>query len=174
MSPIRRRRRTSRYRACAALTRSPCCSSVARAASSAFAGPDQVARDERDLGFGDDAPRAGHGLFRTEGTRSTSQEGPSLERDRRAAPSRCPEAREPARRRAGRPASMRRGDHPRRAHCAAAGDQRVHPPSRSLRTSLRRTNVGIPSHLSLHQPPAHMSNYARASARQALKKRRQQ
>src|SRR5260370_32349338 len=38
MRPIRRRRRTSRYRACAAFTRSPCASSVARAASSVFAG----------------------------------------------------------------------------------------------------------------------------------------
>ncbi len=37
MRPIRRRRRISRYRACAALSRSPCASSVARAASSAFA-----------------------------------------------------------------------------------------------------------------------------------------
>ena len=36
--PIRSRRRTSRCRACAAFTRSPCSSSVARAASSAFAG----------------------------------------------------------------------------------------------------------------------------------------
>ena len=36
--PIRSRRRTSRFRACAAFTRSPCVSSVARAASSAFAG----------------------------------------------------------------------------------------------------------------------------------------
>ena len=36
--------------------------------------PAQVARDERDLGLGDDAPRAGHGFFRTEGARSTSQE----------------------------------------------------------------------------------------------------
>ena len=26
--------------------------------------PAQVARDERDLGLGDDTPRAGHGLFR--------------------------------------------------------------------------------------------------------------
>ena len=42
--------------------------------------------------------------------------GPSLARDRRAAPSRCLEAREPARRRAGRPASMRRGDRPPRVH----------------------------------------------------------
>src|SRR3990172_3046864 len=32
-------------------------------------GPAQVARDERDLGLGDDAPRAGHGLFRTERAR---------------------------------------------------------------------------------------------------------
>ncbi len=36
--------------------------------------PAQLARDERDLGLGNDAPRARHGLFRTEGTRSTSQE----------------------------------------------------------------------------------------------------
>src|SRR3989449_7941685 len=36
--------------------------------------PAQVARDERDLGLGDDTPRTGHGLFRTEGTRGTSQE----------------------------------------------------------------------------------------------------
>jgi len=40
---------------------------------------------------------------------------PSLERDRRAAQSRCLEAREQARRRAGRPDSMRRGDRPPRA-----------------------------------------------------------
>ena len=38
MRPIRSRRRTSRCRACAALTRSPRASSVARAASSVFAG----------------------------------------------------------------------------------------------------------------------------------------
>ena len=36
--------------------------------------PAQVARDERDLGLGDDASRAGHGLFRAEGTCRTSQE----------------------------------------------------------------------------------------------------
>jgi hypothetical protein len=33
-----------------------------------------VARDECDVGLGDDTPRAGHGLFRTERARSTSQE----------------------------------------------------------------------------------------------------
>ncbi len=37
-------------------------------------GPAQVARDERDLGLGDDTPRPGHGLFRPEGARRTSQE----------------------------------------------------------------------------------------------------
>ena len=39
-----------------------------------FRRPAQVARDERDLGLGDDAPRAGNGLFRTEGARRASQE----------------------------------------------------------------------------------------------------
>jgi hypothetical protein len=34
--------------------------------------PAQVARDERDLGLGDDTPRAGHGLFRTKGARRTA------------------------------------------------------------------------------------------------------
>src|SRR5438874_781345 len=37
-------------------------------------GPPQIARDECDLGLGDHAPGAGHRLFRTERTRSTSQE----------------------------------------------------------------------------------------------------
>jgi hypothetical protein len=37
--------------------------------------PAQVARGECDLGLGDDAPGAGHGLLRTEGPRRTSQEG---------------------------------------------------------------------------------------------------
>jgi hypothetical protein len=32
--------------------------------------PAQVARDERDLGLGDDAPRAAYGLFRTKGASS--------------------------------------------------------------------------------------------------------
>ena len=36
--------------------------------------PAEVARDERDLGLGDDAPRAGHGLSRTEGARRASQQ----------------------------------------------------------------------------------------------------
>ena len=78
-------------------------------------GPAEVARDERDLGLGDDAPRAGHRLSRAEGARRAVAAAPSPERDRRAAPSRCRAARAPARRRAGRPGSARRADHPPRA-----------------------------------------------------------
>ena len=36
--------------------------------------PGEVARDQRDLGLGDDTPRAGHRLFRTEPARRSSQE----------------------------------------------------------------------------------------------------
>src|SRR4029077_6132261 len=36
--------------------------------------PAQLARDERDLGLGDDAPRAGHRLPRAKGARRTSEE----------------------------------------------------------------------------------------------------
>ena len=39
-----------------------------------FLGPAQVAGHERDLRFGDQTPRPGHSLIRTEGARSTSQE----------------------------------------------------------------------------------------------------
>ena len=72
--PIRSRRRTSRYRAYAAFTRSPCSSSVARAAVERLRRPAQVARDERDLGLGDDASRAGHRFLRAESARSTPQQ----------------------------------------------------------------------------------------------------
>ena len=36
--------------------------------------PAEIARGERNLGLGDDAPRAGHGFLRPEGARRTSQE----------------------------------------------------------------------------------------------------
>src|SRR5579864_1677637 len=36
--------------------------------------PGEVARDERDLGLGDDTPRAGYGLLRAEGAHRASQE----------------------------------------------------------------------------------------------------
>ena len=37
-------------------------------------GPAEVARDERDLGLGDDAARAGHGVLRLEGACRTAEE----------------------------------------------------------------------------------------------------
>ena len=79
-------------------------------------GPAQVARDERDLGLGDDAPARGPRPLSDRRRAPPVAGEPSLERDRRAAPSRCREARAQARRRAGRPASVRRGDHPPRVH----------------------------------------------------------
>jgi hypothetical protein len=36
--------------------------------------PAQFARGQRDLSLGNNAPRSGHGLFRTEGARGTSHE----------------------------------------------------------------------------------------------------
>ena len=71
--PIRSRRRTSRLRACAAFTRSPCASSVARAASSAFAGQPRSRETSAISASATTHLRAGHGLFRTEGARGTSQ-----------------------------------------------------------------------------------------------------
>ena len=110
--PIRRRRRTSRYRACAAFTRSPCSFERRPRRVERLRRPAQVARDERDLGLGDDAPRARHAPLSDRRRARRAAGAPSRGRDRRAAPSRCREARAPARRRAGRPASARRADHP--------------------------------------------------------------
>ena len=67
--PTSSRRRTSRWRAWAAFSRSPRRSSVARAALSALVGPAELARHERDLGLGHDAARARHRLPRAEGAR---------------------------------------------------------------------------------------------------------
>ena len=78
-------------------------------------GPAEVARDERDLGLGDDAPRAGHGLFRTEGARRASQQ--RLRADE-IAELRHRDAAQRERRRVvaqARPGSARRADHPPRA-----------------------------------------------------------
>jgi hypothetical protein len=111
--PIRRRRRTSRYRACAAFTRSPCSSSVARAASSAFAG--QPRSRERSRPRRRHTSRGPRPLSDRRRAQHFARE-PLLERDRRAAPSRCLAARAQARRRARRPGSVRRGDHSPRAH----------------------------------------------------------
>ena len=76
-------------RACAALTRSPCASSVSRAASSAFAGQPRSREARRDLRFGDDAARARPPppSRRRHGPRAAR--APSPAPDRRAARARC-------------------------------------------------------------------------------------
>ena len=73
--PTSRRRRAWRCPACAALARSPCASERRPGGVQRLGGPAQVARDERDLGLGDNAACAGHGLPRPEGARGAAQQG---------------------------------------------------------------------------------------------------
>ena len=110
--PISSRRRTSRWRACAALTRSPCASSAARAASSSLRRPAQLARDQRDLGLGHHAAGAGDGFLRAEGARRPAQQGLGADE---IAELRHGDAAQRQRRRIvaqARPASERRADRP--------------------------------------------------------------
>ena len=113
-------------------------------------GPAQVARDQRDLGFGDDASRARHGLFRTEGARRAFAAEPSRGRDRRAAPSRCREARAPAR-------SSRRATR----FSAPSGS----PAASARAAAVISESIGIPPHLSL--PPFHVRSQSISGSRPA-------
>jgi hypothetical protein len=110
------------------------------AASSAFRGPGKIARDEGDLGLGDDTSRARHRLLWGRRHARHARAGPSPGRDRRAAPSRCPEARAQPRRRAGPPVSgaerITGGERTRRG-----GDQRVHRNPATLVTPTIRFSV---------------------------------
>ena len=72
--PINSSRRARRSSAWAAFAWSPCCSSVERAASSAVAGQREIARHERDLGFGDYAARPRHRFSRAERPRRAPQQ----------------------------------------------------------------------------------------------------
>ena len=98
-------------------------------------GPAEVARDERDLGLGDDAPRAGHGLLRTEGARRASEE----------------------RLRSNEIAELRHRDAAQRERGASSRSAtRFNAPSGSPAASARAAaviseSIGIPPHLSL--PP---------------------
>ena len=87
--------------------------------------PAQVARDERDLGLGDDAPRARHGLLRTEGARRASQQ---RLRAREIAELRHRDAAQRERRRivAQRDALQRAERITRRERARRGRDQRVH------------------------------------------------
>jgi len=62
--------------------------------------PAQVARGKRDLSLGNNTPRAGHGLFRTEGARCTSHE--YFRPDKVAKPGK----RDPSKRKSGRVAAQ--------------------------------------------------------------------
>jgi hypothetical protein len=97
--------------------------------------PAQVARGERDVGLGDDAPRAGHGLLRTEGPRRTSQEGL---RGNEIAELRQRDA-----------AKRESGASSRRATRFKA--PRGSPAARARAAAVISESIGIPSHLSL--PP---------------------
>ncbi len=102
--------------------------------------PAQVARDERDLGLGDDTPRAGHGLFRTEGARRTSQQ--SLRADE-IAELRHRDAAKRERRRVvaqGDPVQGAEGI-TRRERTRRGRDQRVHPNPATLVTPTVRCPV---------------------------------
>ena len=102
--------------------------------------PAQIARDERDLGLGDDAPRAGHRFFRTEGARRTSQQ---LLRSREIAELRHRDAAQRERRRivAQRDPLQRAERITRRERARRGRDQRVHRNPATLVTptlSMRR------------------------------------
>ena len=81
----------------------------------------EIALVSRDLGWPAKTLDAARATLEEHGDRVNAAHArrfaaaPWPERDRRAAPSQCPEAPVQARRRAGRPISMRRGDRPRRA-----------------------------------------------------------
>ncbi len=140
--PISSRRRTSRWRACAAFTRSPCASSVAARRVERLRRPAQVARDQRDLGLGDDAARASHRLFRTEGARCAAQE--SLGASEIAELRHGDAAKRESRRVVAQGNSLQcaervtRGKRPRRG-----GDQRVHRNPATLVTPAIRSPVLI-------------------------------
>ena len=111
-------------------------------------GPAQIARDERDLGLGDDAPRARDGLSRTERARRASQQ---RLRAHEIAELRHRDASQRERRRvvAQRDALQRAERIARGERARRGGDQRVHS--------------GIPSHLSL--PPLRYPALTYRSAR---------
>ena len=156
MRPIRRRRLISRYRACAALSRSPCASSVARAASSAFA----------------DQPRS----------RETSATSASATMHlARATASFGPNARVARRRRAfarpkspscaiAMPRSARAGASSRRATRFNA--PRGSPAASARAAAVINESIGIPSHLSLPPFEAQTSIYLMTNGDQIVEMER--
>src|SRR5262245_37030008 len=131
--PIRRRRRTARFRACAAFTRSPWASSVARAASSAFAGQPRAR-----------AASAISASATTHRARATASLGPNARAARRTralARTRSPSCAMATPRRA------RAGGSARRATRFSA--PRGSPPASARAAALISESIEIPSQLSL-------------------------
>src|SRR5579884_3851433 len=133
--PIRRRRRISRCRACAALTRSPCASSVARAASSAFAG--QLRSRETS------AISASATTHRARATASFGPKARAALRRRAFARTRSPSCA------IAMPRSASAGGSSRRATRFSA--PRASPAASARAAAVISESIGIPPHLSL--PP---------------------
>src|SRR5438128_11633800 len=152
MRPIRRRRRTSRYRACAAFTRSACASSVARAASSAFAG------QPRSRGTSAISASATTHLARA--TASFGPKARAARRRRAFARTRSPSCA------IAMPRSARAGASSRRATRFNA--PRGSPAARARAAAVISESIGIPSHLSLppfRYPALNVSHDQRPSGR---------
>ena len=109
--PTSSRRRTSRWRACAAFGPSPCRSSVARAASSALVGQPS-SRETSAISASATTQRARPPPPWRQRRAPRASPGLSRAGNRRAAPWRCRATPAPARPRAGRPGSGHRADHP--------------------------------------------------------------
>src|SRR5213083_2668882 len=152
MRPIRRRRRTSRYRAYAALTRSPCSSSVARAASSAFAGQPR----SREAS----ATSASATMHLARATASLGPKARAARRRRAFARTRSPSCA------IAMPRSARAGASSRRATRFNA--PRGSPAARARAAAVISESIGIPSHLSLppfRYPALNVSHDQRPSGR---------
>jgi len=137
----RRSRGRRAFRASPALHRAPSQASPGR-------------ENERDLGLSDDTPRAGHGLFRTEGAGRTSHESFGSN-EIAELPIAMREAPVQARRRAMRPGSMRRGDHPQRAHAPRLLSM---SPSESRHTCHSHRSIPGPNLTHDHQPARRIEN----------------
>src|SRR5438094_739144 len=151
-APIRRRRRTSRYRAYAALTRSPCASSVARAASSAFAGQPR----SREAS----ATSASATMHLARATASLGPKARAARRRRAFARTRSPSCA------IAMPRSARAGASSRRATRFNA--PRGSPAARARAAAVISESIGIPSHLSLppfRYPALNVSHDQRPSGR---------
>src|SRR5580700_7096870 len=153
--PIRRRRRTPRYRACAAFTRSPCCSSVTRAAASVFAGQPR-SRETSAISASATTQRA----------RATASFGPKARAALRSsafARSRSPSCAIAMPRSASAGASSR--------SATRFNAPRGSPAASARAAALISESIGIPSHLSLPTFDARRLGYLTTNNHEVIEKR---